>query len=169
MSCGEVELFSTHAMALLLGNHFDINLSDRCSWPQKQKCACERAMKPFCVQVWIQLNAFHARVCAGKFKFDKTFSEFTGLPLESTDQFMYILVCIHCFAFFMLNPSMIIKTQLTLSKWMSSADDTSKFLNFFQKKTKTWNSNFDYHVWIYVKNALKWVQTSLVLVQWFLR
>ena len=52
----EVELFPTHWVVLLLGLRFDINLSVRHSWHQKQKCACNKAMKKtLCVRVWIQL------------------------------------------------------------------------------------------------------------------
>ena len=57
--------------------------------------------------------------------------------------------------------------MLTLSKQMWSADNNPKFSNFFLKK-------FQIQIVIIIfgftmKNALKWVQTSLVSVQWFLR
>ena len=57
--------------------------------------------------------------------------------------------------------------NLIFSTLMSSADNRLKFPFFFQAifKIQIFNAIFEFSV----KNALKWVQTSLVLVQWFLR
>ena len=52
----QVELFPTHEVASLLGCCLDIDQMDR---PQKQKCACKRAIwQTLSVRVWIQLKDY---------------------------------------------------------------------------------------------------------------
>ena len=54
----------------------------------------------------------------------------------------------------------------TLSIPASRTNDMN-FQTFFFKNIQ--NSNYHYHIWIQHKDAFRWVQTSLVLFQWFLR
>ena len=62
-----------------------------------------------------------------------------------------------------------VELDLTHSKQMPSADDISNFSTLKKKKKMMEIQIFIATFKFIMKNAFIWVQTSLVLVQWFLR
>ena len=115
------------------------------TFPSQILCSCTQIL---CIPSNIEIQSYFPSFLKISLRYPQNSSIPPGVNIDWSLSFKFLLIShVH---------------KLSLSLRVLSANDQS-FLFFLQ------NSNFIILGFCSIKNAFKWVQTSLVLVQWFLR